>query len=108
VTVLAFPVFPLSWKDETSGEQSLGFKERGFFSDAFVNMVALMGWASQEPVEIMSVENMIKDFSLERVHKAGAKFDFEKAKWFNHEYMKLKSGEELAAYLKPMLAEKKY
>jgi glutamyl-tRNA synthetase len=65
-----------------------------------------MGWAPHESVEIISVEDMIKDFSLARVHKGGARFDFEKAKWFNHEYMKLKNGAELAAYLQPILAEK--
>ena len=104
---LGFPVFALNWKDTVSGELSHGFRERGFFPDAFVNMLALLGWNPGTEDEIMSMNDMIVKFSLDHVHKAGAKFDFEKAKWFNHEYMKRKSGVELAVYLNPKLEEQK-
>lgn len=103
---LGFPVFALNWTDPATGEQSHGFRERGFFPEAFANMIALLGWAPPSQREILSLDEMASEFSLDRVHKAGAKFDFEKAKWFNHEYMKGKSGKELAAYIEPVLKEK--
>ncbi|MBK9729687.1 MAG: glutamate--tRNA ligase [Chitinophagaceae bacterium] len=102
---LGFPVFPLNWKDPATGEQSLGFRERGFFPEAFANMLALIGWAPSESKEVLPMSALIKDFNIERIHKAGAKFDFEKAKWFNHEYMKQKSGNELSAFIKLELME---
>lgn len=104
---LGFPVFPINWQDPSSGEHSLGFRERGFFPDAFTNMLALLGWASPGNREVMTLDELINDFSVERIHKAGAKFDFEKAKWFNHEYMKQKSGRELSAYIQPELENHK-
>jgi glutamyl-tRNA synthetase len=102
---LGFPVFPLNWKDPVSGELSLGFRERGFFPDAFINMLALIGWAPHEGKEMLTLEELINDFSIDRIHKAGARFDFEKAKWFNHEYMKQKSGAELATYVADALKD---
>jgi glutamyl-tRNA synthetase len=103
---LGFPVFPISYSNPDSGETTSGFRERGFFPEAFTNMVALLGWSPIEAKEIFTMQQLIKKFNLQRIHKAGAKFDFEKASWFNHEYMKHKSGEELAAYLQPLLAER--
>ncbi|MBA3647258.1 MAG: glutamate--tRNA ligase [Chitinophagales bacterium] len=103
---LGFPVFPLNWKDPQTGEESTGFRERGFFSDAFVNMIALLGWNPPSHKEVMTLEEMIGEFSIERVHKAGAKFDFEKAKYFNHEYMKKKDSKDLASAFEKILEEK--
>lgn len=102
---LGFPVFPINWQDPASGEQSVGFRERGFFPEAFTNMLALLGWASPDGKEVLALPDLINGFSIERIHKAGAKFDYEKAKWFNHEYMKLKSGRDLSAYILPELAK---
>ncbi|MEO6168655.1 MAG: glutamate--tRNA ligase family protein, partial [Chitinophagales bacterium] len=102
---LGFPVFPLNWKDPASGEQSVGFRERGFFPEAFANMLAFIGWAPSESNEILSMSELIHEFTIDRIHKGGAKFDFEKAKWFNHEYMKQKSGKELAVFITPFLNE---
>jgi len=103
---LGFPVFPLNWTDPNSGEKSSGYKERGFFSEAFVNMLALLGWNSGDNKELFSLEELVEAFSLERVSKSGAKFDFEKAKWFNQQFLREKLGEELAAFFKPELVEK--
>ncbi|HUM47812.1 MAG TPA: glutamate--tRNA ligase, partial [Chitinophagales bacterium] len=102
---LGFPVFPLNWTDPVSGEQSLGFRERGFFPEAFANMLALIGWAPSESREILSMPELIHEFTIDRIHKGGAKFDFEKAKWFNHEYMKQKSGRELSEFITPFLKQ---
>jgi glutamyl-tRNA synthetase len=85
---LGFPVFAMDWKDPKTGEMTPGFKERGFLPEAFVNMLALLGWNDGSGQEIFSLEELIEKFSIERVHKGGAKFDFEKAKWFNHEWIK--------------------
>jgi glutamyl-tRNA synthetase len=104
---LGFPVFPLNWKDPESGEWTVGFREKGFFPDAFANMLALLGWAPHSTKELLSLEEMVEEFSIDRIHKGGARFDFEKAKWFNHEYMKRKSGRELAPYIETELAERK-
>lgn len=93
---LGFPVFPLEWKDPKNGETSTGYKESGYFSDAFVNMLAFLGWNPGTEQELFSLEELTQAFSLERVGKSGAKFDPDKAKWFNQEYVKQRSGEELA------------
>jgi glutamyl-tRNA synthetase len=93
---LGFPVFLLDWTDPNSGEKSTGFRERGFFPEAFVNMLALLGWhPGDSEQEIFSRDELIKNFSIDKIQKSGARFDFEKAKWFNHEYLIKKSGEEL-------------
>lgn len=103
---LGFPVFPIDWKDPSSGELSRGFRERGFFPEALVNFLALLGWHPTGDQEIFQLFELIHDFSIEHIHKAGAKFDFEKAKWFNHEYMKNMSGERLALLFIQVLKEK--
>ena len=85
---LGFPVFAMDWIDPKTNEINAGFKEKGFLSPAFVNMLAMLGWNDGTDKEIFTIEELIASFSLERVHKAGAKFDYEKAKWYNHEWIK--------------------
>jgi glutamyl-tRNA synthetase len=85
---LGFPVFAMDWYDPKTNEITTGFKERGFLPEAFVNMLAMLGWNDGTDKEIFSMNELIEKFSMERVHKAGAKFDYEKAKWFNHEWIK--------------------
>ena len=85
---LGFPVYTMNWKDPASGNIAPGFKEQGFLPEAFLNMLAVLGWNDGTEQEIFSMEELIEKFSIERVHKAGAKFDFEKAKWYNHEWIK--------------------
>jgi glutamyl-tRNA synthetase len=103
---LGFPVFPLEWKDPSSGEISSGYREKGYFNDAFINMLALLGWNPGENREIMSLEEMSTLFSLERVSKSGAKFDPEKAKWFNQQYLRKRTPAELAEAWMPELTAK--
>jgi glutamyl-tRNA synthetase len=83
-----FPVFAAAWTDPKTGELTEGFREKGFLPGAFINMLAMLGWNDGTEEEIFSLEELIEKFSIERVHKGGAKFDFEKAKWFNHEWLK--------------------
>jgi glutamyl-tRNA synthetase len=90
---MGFPVFPLYWP---YGETSRGYREDGYYPGAFINMIALLGWNPGTEQEIFTIEELINAFSLERVHKAGSKFDPEKAKWFNHYYLQHRSDEELA------------
>lgn len=103
---LGFPVFPLEWKDPASGEISSGYREKGYYADAFVNMLAFLGWNPGTEKEIFSMEEMITSFSFERVHKAGARFDPEKTKWFNEQYLRMQSDEELAKRFIPVIKEK--
>jgi glutamyl-tRNA synthetase len=103
---LGFPVFPLDWTDPASGEKSSGYRERGYFPDAFVNMLALLGWNPGGDVEIMSMAEMTARFSLDRVHKGGARFDPDKAKWFNQQYLRARPDTELATELTARLAER--
>ena len=84
---LGFPVYAMSWKDPKTGDITKGFREMGYLPDAFTNMLALLGWNDGTEQEIFSMDELIEKFSIDRVSKAGAKFDFEKAKWFNHEYI---------------------
>lgn len=100
---LGFPVFAMNRTDPKTGERTEGFKERGFLPEAFVNMLALLGWNGGTEQELFSMEELIKTFSIERVHKGGAKFDYEKAKWFNHQYIIKKTDEELAVLIKPFI-----
>ncbi|MBZ0242029.1 MAG: glutamate--tRNA ligase, partial [Bacteroidales bacterium] len=93
---LGFPVFPLQWTDPKSGETSSGYRENGYYPDAFINMLALLGWNPGSEQEIFSMDELIEAFSLERVGKSGSKFDPEKAKWFNHQYLIKKSDQEIA------------
>jgi glutamyl-tRNA synthetase len=88
---LGFPVFAMDWKDPKTGELTTGFKEKGFLPEAFINMLAFLGWNDGSGQEIFSKQELVERFSMERVHKGGAKFDFEKAKWFNHEWIKKQS-----------------
>lgn len=94
---LGFPVFPLQWTDPKTKEISSGYREDGYFDDAFINMLALLGWNPGTEQEIFSMDELIGSFSIERVGKSGSKFDPAKAKWFNHQYMLKKSDAELAA-----------
>lgn len=105
---LGFPSFALNWTDPESKETSIGYKERGFFPEAFINFLSLLGWNPGGDKEVMSKDEMIQLFSLEKVHKAGARFDFEKAKWFNHQYLKGKSDAELANAIKDKVVARGY
>ena len=101
-----FPVFAMSWTDPTTGETTEGFKEKGFLSSAFINLLALLGWNDGTEKELFTMNELIQSFSIERVHSAGAKFDYEKAKWFNHEWIKRSTAAELLQQVKPLLKEK--
>lgn len=103
---LGFPVFPLEWKDPVTKEVSSGYRERGYFPDAFINMLALLGWHSSGNQELFTLDELVNEFSLERVSKAGAKFDPEKAKWFNQQYLRKRPDEELTELWMPELTEK--
>lgn len=103
---LGFPVFPLNWKDPKTGETSSGYREAGYFPEAVVNFLALLGWNPGTEQEIFSMEELISAFSLDRVSKSGAKFDYEKGKWFNHKYLQLKPDEEIADMFQRVLVEK--
>ena len=103
---LGFPVFPLDWTDPQTGEQSSGYRERGYFPEAVINILAFLGWNPGTNQELFSLEELIEAFSLERVGKAGAKFDPDKAKWFNQQYLREKEGARLADILMPYMQEK--
>ena len=103
---LGFPVFPLEWHDPKSGEISSGYREKGYYPEAVVNILAFLGWNPGVEQEIFSMDELIKLFSLERISKSGAKFDVEKAKWFNHKYLQTKTNKELAAQYMPILEAK--
>ncbi len=100
---LGFPVFPLEWHDPKSGDVSSGYRESGYLPQAVINFLALLGWNPGDDTEIMSMEELITRFSFDHCSKAGAKFAFEKCKWFNHEYIMAKSGAELAELFKPIM-----
>ena len=97
---LGFPVFAMDWKDPSTGEVTKGFREMGFLPEAFINMLALLGWNDGSETELFTKEELIAAFSMDRVHKGGAKFNFEKAKWFNHEWIKKTPDERIAGWLK--------
>lgn len=96
---LGFPVFSLDWVDPTSGEKSSGYREKGYYPEAFINMLALLGWNPGTDQEIMSLDELTQLFDLARVHKGGAKFDPEKTKWFNQQYLRRQPDAELGAQL---------
>ena len=103
---LGFPVFSLDWTDPVSGEKSSGYREKGYFPDAFINMLALLGWNPGGDVEIMDRKQMIAHFDLARVHKGGARFDPEKTKWFNQQYLRMRPDAELGAQLQSKLKQR--
>ncbi len=103
---LGFPVFPLNWKDPKTGESSSGYREAGYFPEAVVNFLSLLGWNPGTEQEIFTMQELIELFSLDRVSKSGAKFDYEKGKWFNHKYLQSKSNEEIAITFQNILIEK--
>ena len=103
---MGFPVFPLQWTDPASGEVSRGYREDGYFPDAFVNMLAFLGWNPGTEQEIFSMDELIEAFDLERVGKSGSKFDPDKTKWFNHQYMLRKSDDEIADLFSAFLSQK--
>jgi len=103
---MGFPVFPIQWNDTKSNTVFSGYREDGYFPDAFMNMLALLGWNPGTEQEIFSMEELIEAFSLERVGKSGSKFDPEKTKWFNQHYLRAKSNAELAELFQTELREK--
>lgn len=96
---LGFPVFPLEWQDPKTEEISSGYREKGYFPDSFINMLAFLGWNPGTPQEIFSLDELVEAFTLERVSKSGAKFDPDKTKWFNQHYLRAKDNTELANLL---------
>ncbi|MCY1721731.1 glutamate--tRNA ligase [Prolixibacteraceae bacterium Z1-6] len=103
---LGFPVFPLEWTDPKTGDVSRGYREDGYFPEAFMNLLALLGWNPGTEQEFFTLDELTEIFSLERVVKSGSRFDPEKAKWFNKHYFQQKSVEELSGLFKVVLAEK--
>ena len=103
---LGFPVFPLEWHDPNSGEISSGYREKGYLPEAVVNFLALLGWNPGDDSELMSMDELIRKFSFDHCSKAGAKFDYQKGIWFNHEYLMQTPDEELARLFLPILEEK--
>jgi glutamyl-tRNA synthetase len=101
---LGFPVFPLEWHDPKTGEISSGYRESGYFPEAVVNFLALLGWNPGTEQEIFSLDELVKIFDISRCSKAGAKFDYQKGIWFNHEYILRKSDEEIARLFAPIVA----
>jgi glutamyl-tRNA synthetase len=101
-----FPVFAMNWTDPKTNELTEGFKEKGFLPEAFINLLALLGWNDGTEQEIFTKEELIDKFSIERVHSGGAKFDYEKAKWFNHEWIKKSSVDSLQSTVMSLLLEK--
>lgn len=100
------PMFPLNWHDPRDKTDYIGYKESGFMPEAFINMLALLGWNPGDNREIMSKQELIESFSFERVNKSGAKFDPEKTKWFNQQYLRMQSDEQLADAVTPLLEAK--
>jgi glutamyl-tRNA synthetase len=93
---LGFPVFPLQWTNPENGEVSSGYRESGYFPEAFINILALLGWNPATEQEIFSLEELAQAFSIEGINKSGSRFDPEKAKWFNHQYLVAKPDAEIA------------
>jgi glutamyl-tRNA synthetase len=102
---LGFPVFPLEWKDPATDEISSGYREKGYYPGAFVNMMAFLGWNPGTSQELFSLEELVEAFTLQRVGKSGAKFDPDKTRWYNQQYLRMQTNEQLAASIKPLLSE---
>ena len=105
---LGFPVFPLEWHDPKSGEISIGYREKGYLPEAVVNFLALLGWNPGDDTEMMSMDELIAKFSFAHCSKSGAKFDYQKGIWFNHEYLIKMDNMDLAQLFMPVLAEQGY
>ncbi len=103
---LGFPVYAMDWTDPKTSDKTKGFKELGFLPEAFLNMLAMLGWNPGTEQEVFTIEELIEAFSIERVHKGGAKFDFEKAKWFNHQWIQKKEVASYGLEVKELFAEK--
>ncbi len=103
---LGFPVFPLDWTDPKTNELSSGYREAGYLPSAVINMLAFLGWHPSDHQELFSLDELVEEFSLERVSKSGAKFDQDKAKWFNHQFLLRTDNAELLEILRPELTEK--
>jgi glutamyl-tRNA synthetase len=101
-----YPVFPLDWNDQHTGETAIGFREQGYLPDAILNFLALLGWNSGTEQEMFTMDELIAAFSIERINKSGAKFDIEKAKWFNQQYLKKIDDNTLAKGLVELLGQK--
>lgn len=101
---LGFPVFPLEWHDPKTGDVSNGFRESGYFPEAVINFLALLGWNPGTEQELFSLDELVKAFDISKCSKAGARFDYQKGIWFNHEYILRKSNEEIAALFAPIVA----
>src|SRR5690606_11719489 len=97
---LGFPVFPLEWKDPETNEISMGYREKGYFPNALINFLAFLGWNPGTEQELFTLEELADAFDLERVHKSGARFDPDKIKWFNHQYMQMQYDDDLAESFK--------
>ena len=100
---LGFPVFPIKWTNPENGEATLGYRENGYIPESFINMLSFLGWNPGTEQEIFSMKELIESFTLERVSKSGARFDFDKTKWFNQQYLRKRSKEDLSAELKVIL-----
>ena len=100
---LGFPVFPLEWRDPKSGEIATGYRESGYLPEAVVNFLALLGWNPGDNRELMSMQELVDSFGLGHCSKSGAKFDYEKAKWFNHQYVQKRDSHDIAAMFMPVL-----
>lgn len=102
---LGFPVFPLEWKDPETGEVSSGYREKGYFPEGFINMLAFLGWNPGTTQEVFTKQELIEQFDLDRVGRSGAKFDPDKTRWFNQQHLRSKSNEELARLIRPLVDE---
>ncbi|MDK2909500.1 MAG: glutamyl-tRNA synthetase [Bacteroidales bacterium] len=103
---LGFPVYPLRWTDPKTGEHSLGYRESGYYPEAFINMLALLGWNPGNDREIFTMDELVQLFSLDRVGKSGSRFDPEKARWFNQQYLRMRTDRQLAEEFLSILKEK--
>ena len=101
---LGFPVFPLEWHDPKTGEVSSGFREQGYFPEAVINFLALLGWNPGTEQELFSLDELVEQFDIAKCSKAGARFDYQKGIWFNHEYILKKSNEDIAQLFAPFVA----
>lgn len=102
------PVFPLAWEGNSAEEYAQGFRENGFLPEAVVNFLALLGWHPSTEQEVFSIEELVKEFSLEKITKGGARFDYEKAKWFNQKYIQATDNAVLAGHIRPLAEQKGY